>query len=142
MPWHMPSPPSPPDSASWPRGTAVRPPPRAPSWRALHRGRSTPQAGRAPGAMPHALSQQLRVLVARLRGIPGQLLRLLAIPPLQRPTILLPLPSLPQLLVKHPVQLPSARVRRAVDAAEVRRRQPLIAAHIADGVLLPLVVHV
>eukprot|EP00964_Phaeocystis_antarctica_P082205 scaffold51527_cov33-Phaeocystis_antarctica.AAC.1 len=39
MPWPVPSPPSPPDSAPWPRGTAARPPRRAPSWRALHRGR-------------------------------------------------------------------------------------------------------
>eukprot|EP00964_Phaeocystis_antarctica_P135603 scaffold99951_cov63-Phaeocystis_antarctica.AAC.5 len=49
---------------------------------------------------------------------------------------------LPQLLVKHPVQLPGASVRRAVHAAEVRRRQLLIAAHVTDRMLLPLVVHV
>eukprot|EP00964_Phaeocystis_antarctica_P017359 scaffold9589_cov52-Phaeocystis_antarctica.AAC.1 len=93
-------------------------------------------------AVPRALSHQPRVLVARLRGAPGLPLRGLAIPLLQRPTILRPLPLLPQLLVKRPVQLPSARVRRAVLAAEVRRRQLLIEAFIADGVLLPLVVHV
>ena len=44
--------------------------------------------------------------------------------------------------MKRSVQLPCARVRRAVDAADVRRRQPLIAALVADGVLLTLVVHV
>eukprot|EP00964_Phaeocystis_antarctica_P015301 scaffold8462_cov64-Phaeocystis_antarctica.AAC.4 len=92
--------------------------------------------------VPRALSQQFRVRVARLRGAPGQLLRRLAIPLLPHPTILIPLPLLPQLLVKHPVQLPSGRVRRAVDAAEVCRRQLLIEALIADGVLLTLVVHV
>eukprot|EP00964_Phaeocystis_antarctica_P098029 scaffold64100_cov54-Phaeocystis_antarctica.AAC.4 len=92
--------------------------------------------------VPQALSYQLHVPVARLRGVPGHLLRGLAIPLLPHPTILMALPLLPQLLVKHPVQLPSARVRRAVHAAEVRRRQLLVAALIADGVLLPLVVHV
>eukprot|EP00964_Phaeocystis_antarctica_P030545 scaffold17248_cov62-Phaeocystis_antarctica.AAC.2 len=92
--------------------------------------------------MLYALSQQLRVLVARLRGAPGSLLRELALPLLRHPTIRRVLPLFPQLLVKHPVQLPSARVRRAVLAAEVRRRQLLIAAHAADGVLLSLVVHV
>eukprot|EP00964_Phaeocystis_antarctica_P132893 scaffold97047_cov54-Phaeocystis_antarctica.AAC.1 len=91
---------------------------------------------------PVALSQQLVPFVARLRGDAGRLLRGLAILPLHHPAILPLLPLLPQLLVKHPVQLPSARVRRAVDAAEVRRRQLLIAAHVADGVLLPVVVHV
>eukprot|EP00964_Phaeocystis_antarctica_P109699 scaffold74140_cov66-Phaeocystis_antarctica.AAC.4 len=74
-------------------------------------------------AVPNALSQQLRVLVARLRGVPGLPLRVLTIPLLRRPTILVPLPHLPQLLVKRPVQLPSAGVCRAVDPAEVRRRQ-------------------
>eukprot|EP00964_Phaeocystis_antarctica_P103345 scaffold68635_cov56-Phaeocystis_antarctica.AAC.2 len=93
-------------------------------------------------AVPHALSQQLLVRVARLRGVPGLHLRGLAMPLLPLPAILQLLPLLPQLLVKHPVQLPSARVRRAVDAAEVRRRQLLIEALITDGVLLPLVVHV
>eukprot|EP00964_Phaeocystis_antarctica_P092264 scaffold59316_cov53-Phaeocystis_antarctica.AAC.4 len=94
------------------------------------------------GYVPSALSQQLQVLVARLRGAPGLPLRDLAIPLLHCPTILIPLPLLPHLLVKRPVQLPSARVRRAVLAAEVRCRQLQVAAHIADGVLLPRVVHV
>eukprot|EP00964_Phaeocystis_antarctica_P079005 scaffold49168_cov66-Phaeocystis_antarctica.AAC.1 len=93
-------------------------------------------------AIPRALSQQLIILVARLRGAPGLPLRDLAIPLLRHPTILRRLPELPQLLVKHPVQLPSARVRRAVLAAEIRRRQLFIAALIADRVLLSLVVHV
>eukprot|EP00964_Phaeocystis_antarctica_P161837 scaffold134859_cov69-Phaeocystis_antarctica.AAC.3 len=92
--------------------------------------------------VPQALSQQLIVLVARQRGAPDLPLRELASPLLPGPAILRPLPLLPQLLVKRPVQLPSARVRRAVDAAEVRRRQLFIAAHIADRVLLSLVVHV
>eukprot|EP00964_Phaeocystis_antarctica_P048750 scaffold28224_cov58-Phaeocystis_antarctica.AAC.3 len=93
-------------------------------------------------AVLHAPSQQLRVLVARLRGALGLLLRGLAVPPLHRPTILIPLPILPHLLVKRPVQLPSTRVRRAVHAAEVRRRQLLVAAHVTDGVLLAVVAHV
>eukprot|EP00964_Phaeocystis_antarctica_P073644 scaffold45202_cov74-Phaeocystis_antarctica.AAC.3 len=92
--------------------------------------------------VPRALSQELRVLVARLRGDAGVALRGLALPLLHRPTILLQLPLLPQPLVERPMHIPRARVRRAVHAAEVRRRQLLIAAHIADGVLLPLVVHV
>eukprot|EP00964_Phaeocystis_antarctica_P039870 scaffold22792_cov64-Phaeocystis_antarctica.AAC.2 len=92
--------------------------------------------------VPRALSHQLIVRVARLCGKAGHLLRGLAIPLLRRPTILPLLPLLPQLLVKRPVQLPSDRVRRTVDAAEVRRRHLLIAAHVTDGVLLPLVVHV
>eukprot|EP00964_Phaeocystis_antarctica_P021068 scaffold11657_cov58-Phaeocystis_antarctica.AAC.3 len=92
--------------------------------------------------VPQALRQQLGVLVARLRGDAGLPLRDLAIPLLPHPTILPLLPVLPHLLVKRPVQLPSARVSRAVLAALVRRRQLLIAAHVADGVLLPLVVHV
>eukprot|EP00964_Phaeocystis_antarctica_P082846 scaffold52034_cov54-Phaeocystis_antarctica.AAC.3 len=93
-------------------------------------------------AMPQALSQQLRVLVARLRGDAGLPLRVLAILLLHRPTILIHLPLLPHLLVKRPVQIPSSRVRRAVHAALVRRRQLLIAANVADGVLLSFVVHV
>eukprot|EP00964_Phaeocystis_antarctica_P061706 scaffold36894_cov63-Phaeocystis_antarctica.AAC.4 len=52
LPWPLPSPPSPPGSAPWPRGATARPPRCAPSWRALHRGCSTPQAGRAPGQWP------------------------------------------------------------------------------------------
>eukprot|EP00964_Phaeocystis_antarctica_P033598 scaffold19054_cov65-Phaeocystis_antarctica.AAC.2 len=92
--------------------------------------------------VPRALSQELRVLVARLRGNAGRLLRGLALPLLCRPTIRLQLPLLPHPLMKRPVQLPSARVRRTVDAAEVCRRQFLIAALIADGVLLTPVVHV
>eukprot|EP00964_Phaeocystis_antarctica_P132895 scaffold97047_cov54-Phaeocystis_antarctica.AAC.3 len=93
-------------------------------------------------AVPQALSKHLIVRVARLSGDAGLPLRGLAIPLVQRPTICLRLPLLPQLLVKRPVQLPSARVRRAVDAAEVRRRQLLITALFADGVLLAVVVHV
>eukprot|EP00964_Phaeocystis_antarctica_P058657 scaffold34804_cov58-Phaeocystis_antarctica.AAC.5 len=92
--------------------------------------------------VPRTLSHQLVPLVACLRGDAGLLLRGLAIPLLRHPTILLPLPLPPHLLVKHPVQLPSARVRRAVNAAQVRRRQLFIAALIADGMPLPLVVHV
>eukprot|EP00964_Phaeocystis_antarctica_P030731 scaffold17384_cov48-Phaeocystis_antarctica.AAC.3 len=48
----MPSPPSPPASAPWPRGTAAQPPRRAPSWRALRRGRGTPRAYRASAQWP------------------------------------------------------------------------------------------
>eukprot|EP00964_Phaeocystis_antarctica_P121555 scaffold85212_cov55-Phaeocystis_antarctica.AAC.2 len=92
--------------------------------------------------VPPALSEQLRVRVARLRGEAGPLPRDLASPLLPHPAILLLLPQLPHPLVKRPVQLPNAGVRRAVDAAEVRRRQLLVVAHIADGVLLTLVVHV
>eukprot|EP00964_Phaeocystis_antarctica_P077759 scaffold48314_cov51-Phaeocystis_antarctica.AAC.2 len=92
--------------------------------------------------VPRALSHQLIVLVAGPRGVAGLPLRGLAIPLLHRPTILVRLPIFPQLLVKHPVQLPRARVRRAVLATEVRRRQLLIAAHVADGVLLTVVAHV
>eukprot|EP00964_Phaeocystis_antarctica_P084889 scaffold53559_cov66-Phaeocystis_antarctica.AAC.2 len=92
--------------------------------------------------VPRTLSHQPIVRVARLRGDAGLPLRGLAIPLLRRPTILLRLPLLPHLLVKHPVQLPSTRVRRAGLAAEVRRWQLLVEALIADGVLLPAVVHV
>eukprot|EP00964_Phaeocystis_antarctica_P096331 scaffold62643_cov56-Phaeocystis_antarctica.AAC.1 len=93
-------------------------------------------------AVLHALSHQLRVLAARLLGGAGLLLRGHAslLPP--RPAILPLLPVLPHLLVKRPVQLPNAWVRRAVHAAEVRRRHLLVAAHLTDGVLLSLVVHV
>eukprot|EP00964_Phaeocystis_antarctica_P099745 scaffold65545_cov56-Phaeocystis_antarctica.AAC.2 len=72
--------------------------------------------------VPRALSQQLIALVARLRSGTGLPVRGLAIPLLPHPTVLPRLPLFPQLLVKRPVQLPSARVCRAVDAAEVRRR--------------------
>eukprot|EP00964_Phaeocystis_antarctica_P138533 scaffold103204_cov60-Phaeocystis_antarctica.AAC.3 len=92
--------------------------------------------------VPRALSQQLRVHVARLSGAPGRPFCGLLIPLLRRPAILPCLPLLPQLLVEHPVQLPRARVRRAVHPAEVRCRQLLIAALIADRVLLSLVAHV
>eukprot|EP00964_Phaeocystis_antarctica_P125756 scaffold89428_cov63-Phaeocystis_antarctica.AAC.4 len=92
--------------------------------------------------VPRALSQQLTPLVAHQRGVPGQLLRDLASSLLRLPTILAHLPLLPQLLVKRPVQLPSARVGRAVLAALVRSRQLLVEAHIADGMLLTPVVHV
>eukprot|EP00964_Phaeocystis_antarctica_P080184 scaffold50058_cov60-Phaeocystis_antarctica.AAC.4 len=154
LPWPLPTPPSPPDSAPWPRGTAARPPPSVPRVGKLvaeveiRRGVVGPQgdglavgpgcsAAILPRGVPDTLSHQPQVLVARLRGAPGLTLRELAIPLPPRPTTLLPLlPLLPQLLVEHPVQLPRARVRRAVDVAEVRRRQLLIAAHITDGVLL------
>eukprot|EP00964_Phaeocystis_antarctica_P142831 scaffold108179_cov66-Phaeocystis_antarctica.AAC.2 len=43
--------------------------------------------------VPQAVSHQLQVLVARLRGVPGQLLRGLAMPLLHRPTILRHLPT-------------------------------------------------
>eukprot|EP00964_Phaeocystis_antarctica_P104274 scaffold69417_cov66-Phaeocystis_antarctica.AAC.1 len=89
--------------------------------------------------VPYAFSHQLIVLVARPRGEAGVRLRGLAILLLPYPAILSLLPPLPHLLVKRPVQLPRARVRRAVLATEVRRRQLLIAAHVTDGVLLPLV---
>eukprot|EP00964_Phaeocystis_antarctica_P044808 scaffold25766_cov58-Phaeocystis_antarctica.AAC.2 len=49
--------------------------------------------------VPNALSYQLRVRIARLRGLPGLPLRGLAILLLRRPTILPTLPLLPQLLV-------------------------------------------
>eukprot|EP00964_Phaeocystis_antarctica_P146620 scaffold112985_cov58-Phaeocystis_antarctica.AAC.1 len=52
MPWRLPSSSSPPSSAPWPRGTAVRPPRGAPSWRAMHRGCSTRRACRASGRWP------------------------------------------------------------------------------------------
>eukprot|EP00964_Phaeocystis_antarctica_P052525 scaffold30768_cov68-Phaeocystis_antarctica.AAC.3 len=52
MPWPLPSPPSPPESAPWPRSTAARPPRCALSCRAPHRGCSTPRACRASGRWP------------------------------------------------------------------------------------------
>eukprot|EP00964_Phaeocystis_antarctica_P038544 scaffold22051_cov51-Phaeocystis_antarctica.AAC.1 len=52
MPWTLPSAPSPPGSAPWPRGTAARPPRGAPSCLALHRGCGTPRACRASGRWP------------------------------------------------------------------------------------------
>eukprot|EP00964_Phaeocystis_antarctica_P126431 scaffold90127_cov63-Phaeocystis_antarctica.AAC.3 len=119
----------------------------------VHRGLVGPQGdGLAVGLacsarvpfrlVPYAISHQLVVLVARLRRVSGRLLRDLASPLLHHPTILPHLPLLLQLLVKRPVQLPSARVRRAVIAAEVGRLQLLIAAHVADRVLLPAIAHV
>ena len=51
-------------------------------------------------------------------------------------------PPILQLLVIHHVQVPSARVPRAVDAAPVSRRHLLLDALVAHRVLLPLVVHV
>eukprot|EP00964_Phaeocystis_antarctica_P028384 scaffold16007_cov65-Phaeocystis_antarctica.AAC.4 len=149
MPWLLPSPPSPPDSAPWPRGTAARPPLVAEHSTevVVRRGLVGPQGdGLAVAVLfrgiPCAISHKPNPLVARLRGEAGRPLRGLAIPLLPRPTILLSLPRLPQVLVERPVQLPSARVRRAVDTAEIRRRQLLVEAHIADRVLVPLVVHV
>eukprot|EP00964_Phaeocystis_antarctica_P027819 scaffold15690_cov66-Phaeocystis_antarctica.AAC.1 len=67
--------------------------------------------------VPNTVSHQLLVRVARLRGVPGCLLRGLAIPLLHNPAILRPLPLHLQLLVVHRVQLPSARVPWAVDTA-------------------------
>eukprot|EP00964_Phaeocystis_antarctica_P089043 scaffold56739_cov66-Phaeocystis_antarctica.AAC.4 len=83
--------------------------------------------------VPQALSQQLHVRITRLRSDAGLLLRGLASPHLPAP---------PHIFVKCPVHLPSARVCRTVLAAEVRRRHLQIAAHVADRVLIPLVVHV
>eukprot|EP00964_Phaeocystis_antarctica_P059456 scaffold35300_cov63-Phaeocystis_antarctica.AAC.1 len=71
-----------------------------------------------PQAFGHTGGHQLVVLIARLRGGAGLLLRGLANPMLQGPTILICLPLLPHPLVERPVQLPSARVRRTVHAAE------------------------
>eukprot|EP00964_Phaeocystis_antarctica_P017678 scaffold9782_cov58-Phaeocystis_antarctica.AAC.3 len=76
-------------------------------------------------AVPRALRHQLHVLVARLRGDASCLLRGLAILLLRRPTILPPLPRFAGQLT-----------------AEVCRRQLLIAALVADRVLLTVVVHV
>ena len=76
------------------------------------------------GCRAPLLSHQLIVLVARLRGEAGLKaglpLRGLAGPLalLLYPTIR---PRLPLLLVEHRVQLPRARVRRAVIAAQIRR---------------------
>eukprot|EP00964_Phaeocystis_antarctica_P058480 scaffold34687_cov63-Phaeocystis_antarctica.AAC.6 len=108
MPWSLPSPVSPLGSAPWPRGTAARPPQCAPSWRALHRGPgfSAPVVLRP---VLHAISEQLVVRVARLRGATGLPLRGLAIPLLHDPSILHPLPIALYILVIHRVQLPSAR---------------------------------
>eukprot|EP00964_Phaeocystis_antarctica_P042692 scaffold24476_cov62-Phaeocystis_antarctica.AAC.5 len=83
-----------------------------------------------------ALSQQLHVLIARLRGVPGCLLRDLAIPLLHHASILIHLPVLLQLLVIHRVALPSARVPWAVDAAPVRRRHLQLYTNRANFVLL------
>ena len=58
------------------------------------------------------------------------------------PALLPRLPLLSHLLVKRPVQLPNAGVCRAVLAAEERRRQLLIAALIADRMLLSVVTHI
>ena len=92
--------------------------------------------------VPRALSQQAKVLVSRLRGAPGHLLCDLASLLLAHPAVLPQLPILLHLLVKHRVQLPSARVPRAVNATPVRRQQLLLAALVAHRVLLPLVVHI
>eukprot|EP00964_Phaeocystis_antarctica_P048208 scaffold27899_cov66-Phaeocystis_antarctica.AAC.3 len=62
----------PPASAPWPRGTAARPPRRAPSWRALHRGRGTPRAGRASGRWPRGRPWQLCVCPAESRTVRPQ----------------------------------------------------------------------
>eukprot|EP00964_Phaeocystis_antarctica_P026203 scaffold14741_cov55-Phaeocystis_antarctica.AAC.3 len=70
------------------------------------------------GLRAMASRHQLIVLVARLRSVPGLPLRGFASPLLVNPTVRIRLPVLPQLLVKRPVQLPRARVRRAVDAAQ------------------------
>eukprot|EP00964_Phaeocystis_antarctica_P105185 scaffold70237_cov57-Phaeocystis_antarctica.AAC.2 len=73
------------------------------------------------GTVLHALSHQLRVRIARLRGEAGLPLRSLASPLLQHPAIILQVPLRLHLLVIHRVQLPRARVPRALDAAPVRR---------------------
>eukprot|EP00964_Phaeocystis_antarctica_P082578 scaffold51825_cov61-Phaeocystis_antarctica.AAC.5 len=91
--------------------------------------------------VPHTLSQQLRVLVARLLGVSGCLLRELAISLLHHPTILPQLPVLLQPLVIHRMPLPSARVTRAVDAAPVRRRHLVLDALRANRMLTTVVVH-
>eukprot|EP00964_Phaeocystis_antarctica_P064122 scaffold38548_cov53-Phaeocystis_antarctica.AAC.6 len=106
----MPSPPIPPESAPWPRGTAVRPQPGAPR----HRGDGLTVGPGCPAqvlvrVVPDARSQQLFVLVARQRGQPGSLLRDLAIPLLRHPAIFPPPPLPLLLLVIHYVQLHSAR---------------------------------
>eukprot|EP00964_Phaeocystis_antarctica_P043571 scaffold25006_cov64-Phaeocystis_antarctica.AAC.2 len=88
-----------------------------------------------------ALSQQLRVRVARLRGAPGCLLRDLAILLLHHPTILRQPPMHLQPLVIHRVPLPSARVPGAVDAAQVRRRHLVLDALWANGMLHSAVAH-
>eukprot|EP00964_Phaeocystis_antarctica_P064049 scaffold38490_cov62-Phaeocystis_antarctica.AAC.4 len=92
--------------------------------------------------VPHALGQQLLVLVAGLRGNQGCLLRDLAIQLLHNPSILIHLPMHLHLLVIHRVPLPSARVSRAVDAAPVRRRHLQLDANRANFVLFTAVVHV
>ena len=135
----------------------MRPPRSAPSWRALHRGCSTPlvrpqRDGLAVGpgcsapvlfrGVPQALSQNRIVLVARLHGEPGMLVCSLTMIPLTHPTILTRPLVLPLLLVKYFVQVPSERVRRAVEAAPVRCRQLSLDALVAHRMLLPLVVHI
>eukprot|EP00964_Phaeocystis_antarctica_P050684 scaffold29503_cov53-Phaeocystis_antarctica.AAC.5 len=72
--------------------------------------------------VPRAISHQLIVRVARLRGVPGLLLRGLANLLLHHPSVLRRLPPPLHLLVIHRVPLPSAGVPRTVDAAPVRRR--------------------
>eukprot|EP00964_Phaeocystis_antarctica_P001523 scaffold810_cov49-Phaeocystis_antarctica.AAC.1 len=91
--------------------------------------------------VPCALSQQLRVLVARLRGVPGVRLRGLALPLQHHTAILHQLPLPLHLLVIHRVPLPSSGVSWAVDAAPVRRRHLQLDANRANFVLLPVVVH-
>eukprot|EP00964_Phaeocystis_antarctica_P038486 scaffold22009_cov62-Phaeocystis_antarctica.AAC.3 len=91
--------------------------------------------------VPHTLSQQLLVLVARLCGVPGLPLRNLALPLLHHPAILRLRPVPLHRLVVHRVPLPSARVPRAVDAAPVRRRHLELDAYRANFVLLPVVAH-
>eukprot|EP00964_Phaeocystis_antarctica_P064590 scaffold38863_cov63-Phaeocystis_antarctica.AAC.2 len=91
--------------------------------------------------VPRAFSQQLIVRIARLRGVPGCLLRDLALPLLHHPSILRHFPLPLHLLVIHGVQLPGARVARAVDAAPVRRRHLQLDANRANFVLLTVVAH-
>eukprot|EP00964_Phaeocystis_antarctica_P042685 scaffold24472_cov63-Phaeocystis_antarctica.AAC.3 len=106
----VPRAPSPPQNAPWPRGAAVRPPRGAPSCRGdgLAEG-LTCSAPVFLRGVPRALSHQLVVRIARQRGEAGLPLRELALPLLVHPTVIRHLPLLPQLLVKHPVQLPCAR---------------------------------
>eukprot|EP00964_Phaeocystis_antarctica_P090375 scaffold57810_cov66-Phaeocystis_antarctica.AAC.4 len=98
-------------------------------------------ASGSSGLRAMASRQQLLVLVARLRGAPGLLLRGLAIPLLHDPAILRHLPMPLHLLVIHRVPLPRARVPRAGDAAPVRCRHLQLDANRANFVLLPVVAH-
>eukprot|EP00964_Phaeocystis_antarctica_P030181 scaffold17018_cov60-Phaeocystis_antarctica.AAC.4 len=92
--------------------------------------------------VPQAVSHQFRVRASRLCGLPARLFSDRAKPPQPKPTILRFLPMHLHLLVIHRVQLPSARVRGALEAAPVRRQQLVLDALAAHRVLLPRIVHV